>query len=194
GGCTGSWLTNRITTSTSTRNVPKKTSNSSRNRPTGFRITHRRSTSLGSCTMSMKSVPRVILACALATLPAPAARADVKLHPLFTDHMVPQRDLSIPVWGPADPGEEVTVRLRSDAEARATADKDGRWTAKLPRQQAGGPYELTVTGKNTVTLKDVLVGEVWVCSGQSNMEWTLKKCDQFGADAIANAQNSQIRL
>src|SRR5262249_43699955 len=57
-----------------------------------------------------------------------------------------------------------------------------------------GPYELTVTGKNTVTLKDVLVGEVWVCSGQSNMEWTLKKCDQFGADAIANAQNSQIRL
>jgi sialate O-acetylesterase len=134
------------------------------------------------------------LACGLATLVAPAARADIKLNPLFTDHAVLQRGAAIPVWGTADPDEEVKVRLTSDTEVSATAGKDGRWAVKLPMQQAGGPYELTATGKNTVTLKDILVGEVWVCSGQSNMEWTLKKCDQFGADAITNTASPKIRL
>src|SRR5205814_111068 len=125
-------------------------------------------------TMAVTLLRRVALAAAVLTLAGPAARADVKPHPLFSDHAVLQRGKPIPVWGTADPGEEVTVMLQSPqagAMATAKAGADGAWTVKLPEQTAGGPYELTIRGKNTVTLKDVLVGEVWVASGQSNMEW-----------------------
>src|SRR3954453_7080323 len=96
----------------------------------------------GASLMATRCLPRFLLACGLAALVAPAARADVKLNPLFTDHMVLQRGIPIPVWGPADPGEEVTVRIgaNSSAAAKATAGPDGRWMAKLPQQQAGGPF------------------------------------------------------
>src|SRR5262249_51276515 len=106
-----------------------------------------------------------------------------------------QRGTPIPVWGTADPGEEVKIRLGATGQptATATADKNGRWSAKLPAQQAGGPFELTVSGKNTLTLKDVLVGEVWVCSGQSNIECRLGQSDHPQA-AIAAAGTPQIRL
>jgi sialate O-acetylesterase len=152
--------------------------------------------------MHSKLSPHLVLACGLAALVAPAARADVKLHPLFTDHAVLQRGMPVPVWGTADPGEDVSVALemRRDGQTtartsavKATADSDGRWMVKLPEQQAGGPYELTVRGKNTITLKDILVGEVWVCSGQSNMEWPLRA--SYAADkAIAAATNPMLRL
>src|SRR5262245_54739435 len=100
--------------------------------------------------MLTRCFPRLALAFGLAALVAPAARADVKLHPLFTDHAVLQRGVPIPVWGIADPGEEVTIRLSAGGQAAAaTADKDGRWSARLPAQPAGGPYELSVSGKNT---------------------------------------------
>ena len=94
--------------------------------------------------------------------------AEVRLPRVFGSKMVLQRDLPLPVWGWADPGEKVVIRLK-DNEASATADADGRWSVKLPAMPAGGPYELTVAGTNRIVLKDVLVGEVWVCSGQSNM-------------------------
>ncbi len=104
-----------------------------------------------------------------------SVRADVRLPKIFGDHMVLQRDQPIPVWGWADAGESIKVTLGT-AEATAIAGEDGTWTTSLPAQQAGDPRTLTVAGKNTITLSDVLVGEVWVCSGQSNMEWVVNGC------------------
>ncbi len=118
-------------------------------------------------------------------------QADVKLPAVFSDHMVLQREKPIAVWGWADDGEKVTVRL-GGAEATAEA-KGGKWSLLLPRQKAGGPLKLEVRGKNQLEFNDVLVGEVWVCSGQSNMEWPLRLSFE-SQQAIANSGNSQIRL
>jgi len=97
-----------------------------------------------------------------------ALRAEVKLQPFFSDHMVLQRESKAPIWGTAAVGEKITVTFR-DQEKQAESDKDGNWRVELSGLKAGGPDELTIAGKNTVVLKDVLVGEVWVGSGQSNM-------------------------
>jgi len=97
------------------------------------------------------------------------AAADVKLPPVLSSHMVLQRDLAVPIWGTAAPNEKVTVKFR-DQEKTATADATGKWAVKLDALKAGGPDKLTVSGTNTLTLDDVLVGEVWVGSGQSNMQ------------------------
>jgi sialate O-acetylesterase len=107
-------------------------------------------------------VPLAILAFAL------PLRAEVKLPTVFSDHMVLQREMPVPVWGTAAPSEKVVVRFLGQ-EVAATADKDGKWSVKLAALKAGGPHELTVAGQNTIALKDVVVGEVWLCSGQSNM-------------------------
>jgi sialate O-acetylesterase len=132
------------------------------------------------------------LALAAAVGFAPAARADVQPHPLFTDHMVLQREADVPVWGLAAPGEEVTVSL-GDATAKATADKDGKWLAKLPPQKAGTGHTLGIKGKNSVELKNVAVGDVWVCSGQSNMQQSID--GSWDADRYKNQkQNPNVRL
>jgi sialate O-acetylesterase len=107
----------------------------------------------------------------------PAARADVKPHPLIADGMVLQQGTKCNLWGTADPGEEVSAELATDGKGQdvgTKADQDGKWKLTLTTGKAGGPYTLTIKGKNTLTLKDVYVGEVWVCSGQSNMEWSVK--------------------
>ena len=102
------------------------------------------------------------------------ARAEVTLAPLFTDHAVLQRDKTVPVWGRADAGEKITVTFARQTRT-ATAGPDGRWSVsldKLPASAQGA--DLTVAGKNTLVVHDVVVGEVWLCSGQSNMEFTLE--------------------
>lgn len=104
---------------------------------------------------------------AAALLAAPAA-ADVQLPPVLSSHMVLQRDLSVPIWGTAAPGEKITVTFRTQRK-ETTADAQGKFLVRLDPLQAGGPDNLTVAGANTVTIDDVLVGEVWVGSGQSNM-------------------------
>ena len=96
------------------------------------------------------------------------ARAAVKPNPLFSDNAVLQQETPIPVWGVAKEGEKVTVTL--DGQTVSTTAKDGKWKVLLPAHKAGGPYEMTISGENTVTVTNVLVGEVWVCSGESNME------------------------
>lgn len=121
---------------------------------------------------------RAFALAAVAGLAAPAARADVKPHPLFTDNMVLQRDAKVPVWGTAEPGEKVTVTLaRRDntkvGPATATADDKGRWRADLPPTPAGVGFVLGVHGNNDVTFTNVAVGDVWIGSGQSNMEWAV---------------------
>jgi sialate O-acetylesterase len=125
--------------------------------------------------------------------------ADVVPGSPFTEHMVLQRDMEVPIWGTAAPGEEVTVSVAKQ-KVTGKAGADGKWLVRLaPLKSGGGPLEMTITGKNTVTLKDILVGEVWLCSGQSNMEFTVSKAVKRFAgtineqEEIANAKWPQIR-
>ncbi len=141
-------------------------------------------------------IPRHVLKAVLSTtaflsLTALCAQADVKLHNLFTDHMVLQRDIAVPVWGWADDGEQVTVEFRG--KKVSTTAKGGKWMVKLGKLKAGGPDELKVSGKNSITLADVLVGEVWLASGQSNMEWSMRNSFQPFGDILA-ANNPKLRL
>jgi len=120
------------------------------------------------------------------------AQAEVSLPNIFGDHMVIQREQANPVWGTADVGEAVTVRI--DGQSHATvAGEDGKWRVKLDPLAAGGPYTLSVTGNNSLSFEDVLVGEVWFCSGQSNMEWVIKNTNHADVE-LATANNPQIRL
>jgi len=112
--------------------------------------------------------------------------------PLFQDHAVLQRDLSLPVWGVAGPYETVTVTL-AGLLSRTTSGPDGRWLVRFPALQAGGPYELVAeasSGRAVVT--DILIGEVWLCSGQSNMGWTLNQSEPFNDEATAPMPNVRI--
>ncbi|MBX6362613.1 MAG: 9-O-acetylesterase, partial [Gemmatimonadetes bacterium] len=121
-----------------------------------------------------------------------AAPPALRLFPLFTDGVVLQRDAAVPVWGTAAPGAAVSVAFRGTTHS-VRADAAGAWRAVLPPQRAGGPYELTVTsGGSTVTLRDVLVGDVWVASGQSNMEFPLAQA-RNGREAVAAAHDSLLR-
>jgi sialate O-acetylesterase len=120
------------------------------------------------------------------------AVAAVKLHGLFTDNMVLQQGAKVPVWGTADANEKVTVSIH-DQTVSVTAGKDGKWQLTLKKLKAGGPFDMTVAASNTIKLTNVLVGEVWVCSGQSNMEWPVT-ASRDPKNAIANSKNPLIRL
>lgn len=119
------------------------------------------------------------------------ARGEVRLPAIFSTHMVLQRDQPIPVWGWAAPGEKVQIALGS-ATAAADADAEGRWSVKLPACAAGGPHELVVSGSNRLTVGDVWIGEVWLCSGQSNMAMTVNRARDFESEQAA-AQHPRIR-
>jgi sialate O-acetylesterase len=120
------------------------------------------------------------------------AWADPVLPHLVSDHAVFQRDRGIHIWGLADPAEEITVSLARSAAATKT-DNAGHWSVLLPAMPAGGPFTLTVAGKKTLTIKDVLIGEVWVASGQSNMTFALSGSE--GADKeLPKAEYDEIRL
>lgn len=113
--------------------------------------------------------PLVLLLIASTSLVLPAvATAKVTLPPVLSSHMVLQRDMPLPIWGTAAPGEKVTVSFRGQ-EKSATADPQGKWLVKLDPLKAGGPDVMKIVGTDAITLDDVLVGEVWVGSGQSNM-------------------------
>jgi len=129
-----------------------------------------------------------------AIFPARIAGADVRLPAILSDGMVLQRDAWINLWGWADPGETVRVRVDwSDEIAGVETGADGRWRVRLRSPRAGGPHEIEIEGRNAIRLRDVLVGEVWVCSGQSNMEWPLRASD--GAEEeIPRADHPEIRL
>ena len=125
------------------------------------------------------------------------AYADVRLPKIFNEHMVLQRHKPIPVWGWADAGEKVTVELAGSGISgkikTIKAGRDGKWILRLDAEKEGGPYKLIVKGKkNTITLDDVLIGEVWICSGQSNMQWTVLRSDN-AEEEIAAANYPLIR-
>jgi sialate O-acetylesterase len=135
----------------------------------------------------MKSLAVLIVGLATASV----GSAAVNPHELFSHGMVLQREVAVPVWGTAKNGESVTVRF-ADQEVQTTAVA-GKWSVKLAPLKAGGPFTMTMAGETTVTLTNVLVGEVWVCSGQSNMAWPLKDTDR-AKEVVAAAGDDQLRL
>jgi len=136
---------------------------------------------------------------AIALVLSGRAFADVKPSALFSDHAVLQSGMSVPVWGAADPGEKVTVAVAGQTQS-ATAGADGKWMVRLTNLKPGGPFVMSVDGKNHIEVKDVLVGEVWLGSGQSNMQFTVsKKAASFAGlineeQEIADANYPQIRM
>ena len=125
--------------------------------------------------------------------------ADVKLPAQFCDHMVLQRDKPVPVWGWASPAEKISVTFNKQIKTVITG-ADGKWMIHLDKLSAGGPFTLSVKGKNNITLNDVYVGEVWLCSGQSNMDMTVAREDRSWAgvfneaDEVASANYPLIRV
>ena len=126
--------------------------------------------------------------------------AEVTLPRVISSNMVLQRDMQVPIWGWASAGEEITITLSTEDEdaeplfsTSVVADVEGNWRTKLPAMSAGGPYTLKITGSNTLELMNVLFGEVWVCSGQSNMEWPVRASRDAEAETAA-ANYPSIRL
>jgi sialate O-acetylesterase len=139
---------------------------------------------------SMLTKPNLALP-ALAILSATALRAEVKPNPLFTDGAVLQRGQVVPVWGTARDGETITVEFAG--QTVTTTATGGKWRVNLAPLKQGGPFTMTLTGDNTVTLRDLLVGEVWICSGQSNMEWPFSAVHN-AQDEGPKADYPQIRM
>jgi sialate O-acetylesterase len=131
----------------------------------------------------MKHTPRhLILVCSIAL--APSALAEVRLPKIISDHMVLQAEKQATLWGWADPQEKIEVTLGTKT-ATTAANSEGKWSVKLDVPAAGASLEMSVAGKNTVTVKDILIGEVWICSGQSNMEWMVSQSDNKDAESAA---------
>jgi len=144
-----------------------------------------------NCTQ-ISNMKKAFLFFALAVIVTVTSFAEVRLPKIFGDNMVLQRNKQIPVWGWASPGEEVTVQFNKQEDKKVKADNTGHWMVMLAPEKAGGPYTLTVKGGNTATYNNVLVGEVWICSGQSNMEFQLHSASN-AAEAEAAANYPQIR-
>lgn len=120
------------------------------------------------------------------------ASANVHLPHIFSDNMVLQRDKDLPIWGWADSGEKITIEFAGKSTT-AAADENGAWQTKLPPAKPGGPFVMTIKGNNSIQIKNILVGDVWLCSGQSNMEWPLVGATN-AAKEIADSNYPQIRI
>ncbi len=144
--------------------------------------------------MPLNTKAAAVIAASLAAggLHASSASADVSVPRIISDGMVLQQKTPVRLFGKAAPGEKVTVGIGSQSGS-ATADSNGDWNATLKALPAGGPYTLTISGKNKLTIKNVLVGEVWVCSGQSNMEWSVSNTTGAAA-AIAASTDPSVRM
>ena len=137
----------------------------------------------------MKTLKTILILIVISII---TANAEVKLLRIFSSNMVLQQGIEIPVWGWADKGEHISVTFNNKT-VRTKTGTYGEWMVKLPVQQYGGPYTLTVKGKNTIELENILIGEVWVCSGQSNMEWSVAQSNN-AENEIAAANFPKIRL
>src|SRR5690606_15827788 len=122
-----------------------------------------------------------------------AAQADLRLPSVFTNHMVLQRDMPVPVWGWADAGQEVAVVFDGQTK-KAKADDNGKWRVTLDPLSVGEPRSLVVeSGSDRLEVTDVLVGEVWICSGQSNMEWPIAASSDGDLEVLGKG-NPNIRF
>ena len=139
----------------------------------------------------MKNLRIPLIALSLFCLFIQGANAQVQLPSIFNDHMVLQQQFDAPVWGWAKPGTRVNIEAGwSDQKVSVVADSEGKWTAKISTPAAGGPYTMSI---NEHTLKNVMIGEVWICSGQSNMQWALTQSDNW-QDELRFANQPDIRL
>ncbi len=118
--------------------------------------------------------------------------ADVRLPRVLSDHMILQREMPVTLWGWADEGESVEIQLNGNKLAHTSA-KNGKWQIQIAKQKAGGPHTLSVIGKNTVELKDIYFGDVWLASGQSNMQTTMARVEERFPNAIRKASHPLLR-
>ncbi len=135
----------------------------------------------------MKLQKQISITLLFLVLDLSSAFCQIKMGSPFTSHMVLQQGMSVPVWGTASPGEEIVATINK-LKQPTKADTDGKWKVCFVNLKAGGPYELIVKGKNTIILSDVYVGEVWLCSGQSNMDMTVAKEDRYWCGVLNEAQ------
>lgn len=141
---------------------------------------------------TLKGWTRIVAAVAVCGTLATNGQAEVRLPAVFGSHMVLQQDKPVIVWGWADPGEKVSVEIGTDKQS-TKANERGEWRVTLPARKAGGPFEMIVTGTNRLKLEDVMAGEVWLCSGQSNMQMDVV-ASQDAEKELANADYPDIRL
>ncbi len=135
---------------------------------------------------------RLVVGSLVVLLATRSVQAAVKPNGLFSDNAVLQQKVKVPVWGTTDANDKVTVSFAGQ-QVEATP-QDGKWKVELAPLAAGGPHEMTISqGDDKVALKNILVGEVWLCGGQSNMQWTLENSDG-GSEAIAASANDNLRL
>jgi sialate O-acetylesterase len=139
----------------------------------------------------MKIFIRGITGCILVLLALPVF-PQIKLPQIIRDSMILQRDIKINIWGWASKGEKVSVKFNNKSYKTTTGD-DGKWRVQLAPMKTGGPYIMDISGKNKITLHDILIGDVWLCAGQSNMEHQMKLHAVSYADEISNANNTEIR-
>jgi sialate O-acetylesterase len=138
-------------------------------------------------------IPQIVVTALMALLIQTFARAEVRLPAVFSDHMILQRDIQTPFWGWAEPGEEVTVNFGGQS-AKTITDRDGKWKVYLGKLGANPTSQvLTVSGKNTLKFMDVLVGDVWICAGQSNMGLYLGECDNASTE-VPQANDPLLRI
>jgi sialate O-acetylesterase len=135
--------------------------------------------------MKISTIVFCLLFCCL------SIHATVSLPKIFSDNMVLQRETAIMVWGTANVGEKITVTLNKQ-NISAVADTNGKWTVKLKAENVATNLTLKISGENTIEIKNVAIGEVWLCSGQSNMEWTVGQ-SMNAEKELANAENPNIR-
>ena len=136
--------------------------------------------------------PGFLLSLIAILLLANVAFGQIRLPRLISNGMVLQRDMELTIWGWASPGEQIGVEFAGSG-FEAETDKDGRWEIKMPPLPHGGPHEMRLSGKNELTIKDILVGDVWLCSGQSNMELPMRRVSWVYPEVIASSTNSMIR-
>ena len=124
-----------------------------------------------------------------------ALQAAVRLPSIIGSHMVLQQKSTVKLWGWSAPAENITIKVGWDTTTyKVAASRGARWVAEIKTPAAGGPYTITIKGSNEILLEDVLIGEVWVCGGQSNMEWSADQGLPQSKEESPNATNKQIRF
>ena len=138
---------------------------------------------------------KLLILFSLCFLSQAPAFANVSLPGVFGDNMVLQREANVNIWGWAKPGEEIEISSTWSDEIYTTkADKNARWSLEIQTNAKKGPQQLTITGYNQVNLKNLLLGELWLISGQSNMEWSASAGINNAEAAIRNSTNKNIRF
>lgn len=123
------------------------------------------------------------------------AHADIRLPDIFSSHMVLQQQSTVTLWGWAETREKMKISTSWDAQVHSiTAESDASWAMQIKTPKAGGPYTITLEGRNTIVLEDIMIGEVWVCSGQSNMGWTMSRTLPQDPAERQSLYNANIRL